>query len=73
MDAVAIHDHVDQPYYRLILGWDMVIFLSDADCKAIMDALGSRPPLPEPDAQIDAAREDSSHAPGAGDMEVLRG
>jgi hypothetical protein len=34
-------------------------------------ALGNRPPLPEPDAQIDAAREDSAYAPGAGDVEVI--
>ena len=59
--------------YSLALGWDVTIFLSDADCKAIMDALGGRPPLPETDAQIDAAREDSAYAPGAGDVEVLRG
>lgn len=30
-------------------------------------------PAPESDAQIDAAREDSAYAPGAGDVEVLRG
>lgn len=36
-------------------------------------ALGNRPPLPEPDAQIDAAREDNAYAPGAGDVEVLHG
>jgi len=58
IEAVAVHDHVDQPYYSLALGWDVTIFLSDADCKAIMDALGGRPPLPETDAQIDAAREE---------------
>ena len=42
------------PYYRMSLGLDVTIFLSDADCRAIWEAINSRPPLPKSDAQIDA-------------------
>lgn len=58
VEAIAPHKYVDEPYYRMRLGIDTVtVYLSDADCRAIMDALGSRPPLAKSDAEIDAARE----------------
>ena len=47
------------PYYRMILGLDVTIFLSDADCRAIWEAINSRPPLPKSDAQIDAEAEEA--------------
>ena len=62
-------------YFQLWLDHKMsvCIVLTDAQCRQLMDALNSRPPLPRTDAQIDVAREDSAFAPGAGDVEVLRG
>lgn len=49
------------PYYTLCIGAgrDLGIFLSDAQCLQIMDALNSRPPLPKTDAQIDAEAEEA--------------
>lgn len=47
------------PYYRMSLGLDVTIFLSDADCRAIWEAINSRPPLPKSDAQIDAEAEEA--------------
>ncbi len=47
----------ERPYYRLSLGLDVTIFLSDADCRAIWEAINSRPPLPKSDAQIEDEEE----------------
>ena len=69
-------EHENQPaYFQLWLDHKMsvCIALTDAQCRQLMDALNSRPPLPKTDAQIDAEREDSSYAIGQGDVEVFRG
>jgi hypothetical protein len=56
LEAVPPHESNHDPYYRLRLGWDLTLYLSDAQCLQLMDALSSRPPLasideqPEPDA-----------------------
>ena len=57
-----IHLHNSEytgPYYQLYLDehMDVLICLSEADCRKLMDALGSRPPLPKTDEQIDAEAE----------------
>ena len=55
-------------YYTLLLG-ELTIFLADVQCVAILDALGSRPPLPQPDPEctcvrtgdVDDARDCEAH------------
>ena len=43
----------DTPYYVLYIGDNLVVFLDDDQCRAIMESLGSRPPLPKSDEHID--------------------
>ena len=62
----------DGPYYEFHVG-DVVMFVTDERCRQLMDALGSRAPLPKSDAQIDAESEDTGFAPTMGDTEVFRG
>ena len=47
------------PYYQIWLTADMgvCLSLSDADCRKLLDVLGSRPPMPKSDAQIDVEAE----------------
>ena len=40
------------PYYTLHYG-DLSIFLSDAQCRQLLDVLSSRPELPKTDAELD--------------------
>ena len=55
-------------YYTLLIG-ELSIYLTDAQCVAILDALGSRPPLPQPDPEctcvrtgdVDDARDCEAH------------
>lgn len=61
------------PYYTLRISSELAAFLSDDQCRQLLEVLASRPPLPKSDAQIDAEREDTGFAPGAGDVEVFRG
>ena len=71
IEPVEAHSHMPAYYQVQMAGVQMVI--SDAHRRQIIDCLASAPPLPKPDAQIDAEREGSAYAPGQGDCEVLRG
>jgi len=73
IEAVAPHDSIQEGYYRLRISQDLCLMISDDQCRQLLEVLGSRPPLPKSDAQIDAEREDTGFAPGAGGAEVFRG
>lgn len=46
----------DNPYYRLTFGQAVDLYLTDAQCKQILDCLGSRPPLPQPEPECTCVR-----------------
>jgi len=70
--SVAAHRGMEA-YYIFKPFPNLSIYMSDQQCGQLMDALNSRDPLPKSDEQLDAEREDSPYAPGAGDVEELRG
>lgn len=47
------------PYYTLRYG-DLAIFLSDAQCRQLLDVLASRPDLPKTDAELDRDASDEA-------------
>ena len=61
VSAQPERDASNPAYYQVWLDRKMsvCIALSDAQCRELMDALGSRPQLPKSDAQIDAELEES--------------
>lgn len=73
IEAVAPHEHVPNPYYRLKFAQEICMILGEHECRKLMEVLGSRPQLPKSDAQIDAEREDSGYALSGGDVEVFHG
>lgn len=55
IEAVSAHDGLDEPYYRMKFGNNLItVFLTDVQRRQIIDALSSAEPLPKSDAQIDA-------------------
>jgi hypothetical protein len=60
-------------YYTLKVCSGITMFLTPRQAYLLAAKLNSRPDLPFPDTQRDAAAEDTGFAPTSGDTEAFRG